>query len=888
MRTIRRFFLRLMNLFSRGRGDREFSAEIEAHLALMQEEFERRGMSPEQARREALVKMGGVEQARELHREARVFSLLDQVGQDVRYALRQLFRSPGFAVTAILVLALGIGLNTAIFTLFDEVAFRPLPVKDSDRIVGIYETFHGQYSRHMVGNIHMISYDEFQQYASRNRVFTKIAAYADARDLSLGGRRPEPISGILITEDYFDVLGAGPALGRVFVSADFSPPHPVVVLSSSFWRGHFGSDPDIAGKTIQINQTVFTIVGVTPPNFSGAEVKAPDVWIPLPMQPRLMKDLNPDMPHDFLVTKDLSWLTPLAKLTPGVTVKEAQSDLQFIAQQIDASYPGRTTTVSAIPSTFLSNPDAQTVVLIGGSLVLAAVGLVLFVACANIANLLLARAAARQKEIAVRLAIGATRARLIRQLLTESTLLAFVGGALGFLLAWKSLEVPRALLQMPAIDLTPDWRVLTYGLVLSAVSSLMFGLIPAIQSTNPDLSGAMKEEGSIFGRRVRRGGARNRLIIVQVTVCTVFLIVAGLLVRRLEALNRVEPGFYVKNVSVTSLDLRMQNYDDTRSAIFYRDLMARIDAEPGATSALVLCVPWHGICGSGVRLEGRSASDPLLTAQFNQVSNSYFDVMGIRVVEGRAFSEAEVERGDSVAVVSQAMEKQFWPGQTAIGKRFSEGSPTRQSPMLEIIGVVADLRSAHIWSSDGPFFYLPVPRNVSPNVVTRFAKGQPSPGTIEKIVGQIDPNVLASVTSMPELLVRQNMPVRIGALMALTLGALVLALASVGIYGVMAYVVGQRTREIAIRMTLGAEKAAVTRFMLRETMRPVIIGMAIGVPLAAGVTIVASTLIVGVGPLDPIAFLTASAFLLAVAALASYLPARRAMRVDPMVALRHE
>jgi predicted permease len=375
---------------------------------------------------------------------------------------------------------------------------------------------------------------------------------------------------------------------------------------------------------------------------------------------------------------------------------------------------------------------------------------------------------------------------------------------------------------------------------------------------------------------------------VQVTVCTVFLIVAGLLVRGLQALNRADPGFYVKNVFVASLDLRMQNYDDARSAIFYRDLMARIDAEPGAASALVLCVPWHGICGSGVRLEGNPATDSLLTAQFNNVSSSYFDVMGIRIVEGRVFSEAEVARGDSVVVISQAMEKQFWPGQSAIGKRFSEGPPTRQSPMLEVIGVVADLRSAHIWSSDGPFFYMPVPRNVSPNVVTRFAKGQASPGTIEKVVEQIDPNVLASVTTMPELLELQNMPVRVGALMALTLGALVLALASVGIYGVMAYVVGQRTREIAIRMTLGAERGAVTRFMLRETMRPVIIGMAIGVPLAAGLTITASKLIVGVGPLDPIAFLAASSFLFGVASLAGYVPARRAMRVDPVSAMRCE
>jgi putative ABC transport system permease protein len=887
MPAIRRFFARIANLFSRKRADREFSAEIAAHLALMQEEYERRGMTPEQARRESLVTMGGVEQAREMHREARAFSLLDQLGQDVRYALRQLFHSPGFATTAVLVLALGIGINTAIFTVFDEVAFRPLPVKDGDRIVGIFESFHGQYTRQVFGSIHFLSFPEFQQYATQNRVFSGTAAYADARGLTMEGSHPEPVSGMLVTQDYFSVLGASPALGRVFLPEETSSPHAVAVLSNSFWRQHFGGDAGVVGKTIQLNKNVYTVVGVTGPGFSGAEVKPPDVWLPISMQPLIMTDLSLGLPQDFLLADNMGWLSAVGKLNPGVSSRKAEADLQLMAARMDAAHSGRVTQVSVIPSTFLSNPEARTAVLIGGSLVMVAVGLVLIVACANIANLLLARAAARQKEIAVRLAIGATRGRLIRQLLTESSLLALVGGGLGLLLAWKSLDVARAFLQLTGIDISPDARVLGFTGLLCVAASLMFGLIPAIQSTNPDLSGAMKEEGSILGRRVRAGGTRNRLIAGQVAICSIFLIVAALLVRGLTTLSTMDPGFHVNKVFVTTLDLRLQNYDDAHSTLFFRNLMERIDAVPGARSALASCTPWQGVCGDSVTPEGRSASDPPLMANFNSVSSNYFDVLGIRVIQGRAFTDEEVQRGDAVALVSAAMQQAYWHGQSAIGKRFTYHLPGK-SRMVEIVGIAADVRSAHISSVDGPFFYIPLPSSVSPSVVTRFSEGEPAPGTIQRIAQHLDPNVLASVTTMNDKLARQNGPVRIGALLALALGGLVLALASVGIYGVMAYVVSQRTREIAIRMTLGAENARVIRWMLRETTRPVLIGMAIGIPLAAGAAIASSKLLLGVKPLDPIAFLAGSIFPVCVALIASYLPARSAMRVDPMVALRHE
>lgn len=887
MRSLKRFFAKFASLFSRRRDEDEFDAELAAHLALMQEEFERRGIPAEQARREARLRLGGVEQAREVHREARTFSWLEQLAGDVHYAIRQLVRSPGFAATAILTLALGVGVNTAIFAAFDEVAFRPLPVNGGDHIVGIYETFHGQFSRHMDGNIHMLSYSEFQAYQARNRVFTQMAAYADAGSLSLQRERPEPIKGLLVTEDYFNLLGAVPALGRTFVSEEMTSPHAVAVLSHSFWERRLGNDAQIVGKTIRLNQKVFTVVGVMPAGFSGAEVQSPDLWLPISMQPQVMTDIGPEVPHNYLVTENLGWLTGLGKLNEGVTAPQAERNLQIIAAQLDLGSPGRVTQVSAIPATFLSNPDARAAVLIGGSLLLVAVALVLFVACANIANLLLARAAARQKEIAVRLAIGATRMRLIRQLLTESLLLALVGGGCGLLLAWKALEIGRALVDLPAVDLTPDAGVLAYTFLLCAVASLVFGLLPALQSTTPDLAGAMKEEGSPLGKRVSKSHLRSRLISVQVGVCAVFLIAAGLLVRGLLNLNSVDPGFYVKDVFVTNLDLRQQNYNDAGSAIFYRELLARIDAVPGAESTLSQCTPWQGICGGGIWLDGRPDTDTPLAANFNTVSGNYFDVMGVRILQGRTFTEGEVERGDPIAVVSAAMQKAYWNGESAIGKKFSYGFKSNLHS-VEVIGVVADVRSAHAASPDGPFYYLPVPANISPTVITRFARGAPAAGTIQQIVAELDPSVLASVTTMQDKLVRQTNPVRLGAMLAALLGGLVLMLASVGIYGVMAYMVSQRTREIAIRMTLGAESGTVIRWMLRETMRPLLWGMGIGLPIAAVLSLVSSKLLLGVHPLDPVAFAVVSAFLTSIALLASYLPARRVMRVDPMVALRHE
>ena len=812
--------------------------------------------------------------------------------QDLRYAARTLRQSPGFAATAILALALGIGVNTAIFTIFDQMVFRSMPVKDGGRLVGVYESFHGRFSRQMHGNIHMISYPELVHYQAHNQVFTGMAASADARSLTLASAQPEPVSGLLVSGDYFRVSGANTATGRTFLPEECTSPHASAVLSHPFWQRRFGSYPSIVGKTIRLNHSMFTVVGVTASDFVGTEARVPDVWLPLAMQPELMPDRDI---RDFFAAGDLSWLSAVGRLKPGVTARQAQADLSVLAAQLDKLYPGQVTQVEITAGAFMSNPAARKAVPTAGALLMAAVGLVLVIACANVANLLLARATVRQREIAVRLSLGATRARLIRQLLTESTVIAFAGGALGLLLARWSLGTGYALAlsgtSALAVSPDPDLNVLLYTLFLSIGASVAFGLVPALQATHPNLAGYLKEEGGMFGQRVSRTKLRGELISSQVAVCMVLLIGAGLLVRGLMNAQTVDPGFHRQNVFLTAFDLRSQKYDDVRAAAFYRQFLARLDAAPNVHSALAAHPPLKGVMQTGVALEGQSASDHPTEANFNVVSANYFDVLGIGLSRGRTFTDAELNRGDPVAIVSEAMARTYWPGQDPLGKRFLYGAGGAGMQRAQIVGIAKDVRSVQIAEPDGPLFYLPVNPNkpLDLGVATRAGtQDRRLAGTIRRLVREIDPTVLASIGTVAENLDHEIAPARAAMALASLLGGLALILATVGIYGVMTYTVSQRTREIGIRMTLGAEKSGVLRLMLSESMRPVLVGMAIGSALAAAVSSALSKLLLGISPLDPIAYAAVAVFLSGVALLASYIPARRATEVDPVVALRYE
>ena len=871
--------------WQRHRRDDELDEEIAHDLWLEAEERTASGLSRADAELASRRDFGNVALIKEAVREAWTWRSLEILAQDLRYAVRTLGRSRGFAATAIATLALGVGVNSATFTIFDQIAFRPLPVKDGSRIVSIYETFRGRFDRNMHGNIHMVSYPEFVRYQTGNQVFADVAAYADVRRLTVAGVQPEAVSGLLVTDRYFSVLGASVALGRTFRGGEASTPQTEAVLSDGYWQRRFGGDPEILGKAIRLNQTVFTIVGVIAPGFVGTTTSTPDVWLPLSAQPLVMADLPPGEPQNFIAAANLSWLSVVGKLKPHVTPTEARTDLGFLASQMDRGYPGRVTEVTVFPSTFLSNPDARPVVLIGGSLALLAVGLVLFVACANVANLLLARATARQREIAVRLSIGASRARVVRQLLTESSVLALAGGGLGLFLGQWTLDGGRRLVGLQNIDLSLDRNVLAYTLLLSVVTSVMFGLVPALQATTPNLSSALKDEGAMPGLSMHKITLRSRLIIAQVAVCCVFLVGAGLLVRGLINLNTLDPGFHVRNVFVTDVDLPFAREDKTRATVFYRELLSRIDAQTGGQSALAAVPPFHGVRIVQAAALG-DATDAQHEVNSNIVSRNYFDVMGIRLFQGRTFTEAEADRGDPVAVVSEGMAKAYWPDQNPIGKRFRYGAPGRMQS-AEVVGVVNDVRSIHIASVDGPLFYLAADPGDALKVITRSAVPAPLSKIIQAIVRDLNPAGLTSVRTLDDALQHETSPSRVAAASAVLLGGLALLLAAVGIYGMTAYVISQRTNEIGVRLALGARRSIILRWTVSETMRPVVVGIAVGLPLAAIASKAASRLLLGVHPFDPLAFVAVTAFLGTVGLIASVVPAGRAMRVDPAVSLRH-
>jgi predicted permease len=810
--------------------------------------------------------------------------------QDIRFGLRMLAKNPGFTVVAVLAIALGIGVNAGIFSVLNGAALRMLPIPSAGQVVSVDEIFHGRSNRNVHGEPTLFSYSEYQNYRVNNHAFTGLLAYEPFLNATLVGGRARQLYGQLTSCNYFDVLSVPPAEGRGFVETDCAAAGEgaVVVLSDELWQSAFGADASLVGKRVVLNRTAFTVIGIAPRGFGGTEPVPSAFWIPITMQGAMQPD------RDFLGDANVSWLALLGRVKPGVSVGQVRADLSVIASRIDQQHPGRQTSLAIRTATFLGRPEEHNFVLGAAAVILIGFGLVLLIACANVANLMLARATARQKEIAVRLSVGASRWRLVRQLLTESLMLALMGGALGSILAFWSFEAISnfVISRLPhgfpplALNLTPDLRVLGYALLLTLITGVVFGLAPALQASRADLNTTLKSADGGLSSHASGGLLRHSLVGAQIAVCMILLIAAGLLLRGLYFAQTVDPGFSMNGISVVSLDLRTQGYKEKPAGDFEQRLKEKVTELPGVDEVVEAAqTPLsddHNFMGFSIPGKPNEYE-----VENDAISQGYFSMLGIPIVRGRDFTAEEVRAGAKVAIITETTAHKLWPGEDPLGKILRQGKNTD----LQIVGIAKDAQVSHLGETAKLYVYLPAgPKEQSQlHLLIHGGGGFAAVAAgVREATSALDPDVMVDVTRLEDNMEVWRTPARIVAALAGSLGALALLLASIGVYGVVSYAVSRRTREIGIRMTLGADGRDVMRLMLTQSMRPVLVGAVIGMLGCAAVSWVLSSMLFGISAHDPIAFVFVPLFLLAIALLASYVPSRRATKVNPVVALRYE
>ncbi len=818
--------------------------------------------------------------------------------QDVRYAARLLIRSPIYTLAAVLSLALGIGANTTIFSLVNSVFLHPLPVTDPAHLVAVFTTD----ARNTGGFNDYLTTSEpnFEDYRDHNDVFTGVVAHqAVGLNVAFGNGEAEPAAGELVSSNYFDVLGVAPRIGRAFRPDEERPGDapPVAVISDRLWKERFGASPAVIGQTLTVNRQPFTVVGVAPEGFKGTNAfLAPALWLPMGVHAQVLTGF---MAENFDSRRALLF-DVTGRLKPGRTLPEAAANLRTIASRLEHEYPvpnkGRSVTLVPLAEATI-NPGVRGNAVLGGALLMIVVALVLLIACANVANLLLARAAARQKEVAIRLALGARRGRLIRQLLTESLVLASVSGALGLLFAvwgryllWSSRP---PFLPADALDLTFDARVLTFTALASLATGVLFGLAPALQSSRSDLVVELKDRTSLPTGSGRWLSARNAFVAGQVALSLVALVAGGLFLRSLAHAQRIDPGFDVPRLFVLQFDLGSQGYDEPRGREFHRQALERVRRLPGVQAACVAdSIPlFGGGLGRTVFPEGRDASDPKngILVQLAAIGVDYFRTMGIQRLKGRDFTEADEASAPRVAIVNEEAARRFWPGEDAVGKRFKFFG---DMSYLEVVGIARTTKVNFIGEVPTPLIYTPMLQTYQPAaaLVVR-ASGDPALliRSTRAAVQQLDRQLpLRNATSLTEIFAQSLWPARMGAAILSIFGLLALLLAAIGIYGVTSYAVSQRTREIGVRMALGAPRTAVVRLVFGQAMALAFLGMLVGVTGSLVMTPVVSSLLYDMSALDPVTFGGVIGLLGAVAATACYVPAWRAARINPVRALRYE
>ena len=821
---------------------------------------------------------------------------MDTLLQNLRYGLRSLAKSPGFAAVAILTLALGIGANTAIFSVVNAVLLQPLSYPEPERLVEL-ETTSAQ------GNFDAASIPKFNVWHDQTQVFDAVTAYDfEGPGINLtGGDRPEQLKGIRVSKDYFQVFGAPMALGRTFSAEEDRPGGPaVVVISNGLWRSRYGSDPEIINRTIELGGAPHAVIGVMGSTFTSDPPS--DVWLPLKPDPNSV-----DQGH---------YLRGTARMKPGVTLGQAQAAMKLATDQFRQKFPGPTSL--GPKDTFTAIPLRDSVigsVRQGLLLLFGAVGFVLLIACANVANLLLARATIRKREIAIRSAMGAGRSRIIWQLLTESLLLSFAGGILGLVLGYAGVrwllainpgDIPR--IGENGEGITVDWRVLAFTLVAAILTGIIFGLVPALAASRSDLSDTLRESGSRTGSGVRHNKARSVLVVTEMALALILLVGAALLIRTFGALRGVNPGFDAHNVLTMDMSLAGPRFAKSAAVDqLERDGRQRVESLPGVSAvALTCCVPLEGGFGLPFNIEGQTPKDGPYSGGAGWISLSphYFDAFHIPVLKGRPFNDGDNGAAPRVVIVNEALAKKYFPKGDALGSRITIGKgvgPEFEEPPREIVGIVGDVHQAALSVPPDPLMYVP---NAQVNdgvtalnngigaaqwvVRTKLAPFSLSADIQRELREASGGLPVAHIKSMQQV-VRESTAQSDFYMTLLTIFASVaLLLAAIGVYGLMAYSVQQRTQEIGVRMALGANPRQVRRMVVLQGMRLALVGVIIGVGCALALARLMSSLLFGVKPWDPATIILVALVLSAVTLLATYLPARRASRVDPMVALRYE
>jgi putative ABC transport system permease protein len=876
------------NLFGKSRVENQLDEEVRAYVGMITDERIAAGMSASEARRTALIEAEGMEQVKQAVRDHRAGARLELFWQDARFGLRQLWQNPGFTVSAIAALALGIGANTAIFSVVNTVLLKPLTYPNADRMVNFLVPSTG-----IASDLHSIP--EFHFLQRQTNLFKEVVAFDNAGpgfNLT-GGSRPEQVNGIHVTEAYFRAYGAPVALGRTFTPQDDSPHGgKTVVLSYALWQRRFGGDPAIVGKSISLGNEPYTVIGVIGKDFLG-DVQA-DLWLPFQFDPA-----STDGNVFFFMT---------GLLQPGVTVAQANAALAALSSEYLREYPNGWDPhprVGPLRDSIIGDARNSLLMMLG------AVGLVLLISCANVANLLLVRATIRKREFAIRSALGAGAARIVRQLLTESVLLSLAGGILGMglgfagmraLLAVSPAGLPRIGEDGSAIGM--DWRVLGFTLGVSLLTGILFGLFPAFSTSRSDLNATLKESGNRYGTGFREGKARSLLVVSEISLALVLFIGAALLIRTFIALHEVGPGFDSHNVLTMEMSLNGPGYQKTAGiAQLLRDGRHRLNALPGVE--LAAAGFWRPIDvedgTGGFHILGRPVEKNCCGSKWMSITPGYLNLFKIPVLRGRDFTDSDNAEAPAVALINEAFAREFFAHEDPLGQHIDHGQQGGQRGIQTIIGIVADFHDGGLATPASPMMILPIPQ-VSDDYNAAYANIQPLfwlvrthgdphlsiPAVTEQLRVASAGFPVGHVRTMDEVMGHSTARQSFQMLLLTIFGAVALLLAAIGIYGLMAYSVAQRTQEMGIRMALGADRDAIRKLIVWQGMRLAVVGVVAGIAASFGLTRLLSTFLFGVKPLDPAVFVSAPLILTAIALLAVWLPAVRASKVDPMQALRAE